>query len=87
MSLVDPDNRRPVDYQLRRDLLGRISGMKPRQIVREMESGLPKLWTINRALELRRRFPRAFGDRSSYRPWRSPARRLNTPWVSSGTRQ
>lgn len=68
LSLVDPDNRRPVDYQLRRDLLGRISGMKPRQIVREMESGLPKLWTINRALELRRRFPRAFGDRSSYRP-------------------
>lgn len=67
-SLVDPDNRRPVDYPLRRDLLGRIKGMKPGQIMQGMESGLPKLWTISQALELRRRMPQAFGDRSSYRP-------------------
>ena len=67
-SLVDPDNRRPVDYPLRRDLLGGTRSMKPGQIMRGMESGLPKLWTVRRALELRRRVPRAFGDRSSYRP-------------------
>ncbi len=67
LSLVDPDNRRPVDYPLRRDLLGRMRGMKPEQIMRGMESGLPKLWTVHQALALRRRVPEAFGDRSSYR--------------------
>ena len=68
LSLVDPDNRRPVDYPLRSDLLGRMRGMKPEQIMLDMESGLPKLWTIHQALALRRRMTGAFGERSSYRP-------------------
>jgi (1->4)-alpha-D-glucan 1-alpha-D-glucosylmutase len=60
LSLVDPDNRRPVDWQLRRDLLtGVRRGASP---TRETM----KLHLLARALELRRRRPDAFLD--SYVP-------------------
>jgi (1->4)-alpha-D-glucan 1-alpha-D-glucosylmutase len=45
-SLVDPDNRRPVDYALRKRLLAR--------------NGHPKLRIIREGLELRRKFPALF---------------------------
>jgi (1->4)-alpha-D-glucan 1-alpha-D-glucosylmutase len=45
-SLVDPDNRRPVDYALRQRLLSR--------------NGHPKLRIIRKGLELRRQFPALF---------------------------
>ncbi|SDK97983.1 maltooligosyl trehalose synthase [Cryobacterium psychrotolerans] len=50
-SLVDPDNRRPVDYGLRRELLARIDGgwLPPVD-----ESGAAKLLVTARALRLRR---------------------------------
>lgn len=50
LSLVDPDNRRPVDYALRSRLLKELDGMKPEQIMARMEEGLPKLWLLHKTL-------------------------------------
>jgi (1->4)-alpha-D-glucan 1-alpha-D-glucosylmutase len=69
LSLVDPDNRRPVDYDLRRRLLAELEeGMAPEAIWARLDEGLPKLWVIRQALHLRRRRPELFGTESSYRP-------------------
>ncbi|HEY0514231.1 MAG TPA: malto-oligosyltrehalose synthase [Thermoanaerobaculia bacterium] len=69
LSLVDPDNRRPVDYDLRRRLLGRLkAGMTPEQVLAGMDEGLPKLWTIHQGLHLRRARPEAFA--AGYEPLR-----------------
>ncbi len=67
LSLVDPDNRRPVDYDLRRRLLG--SDVGPASAWRDdAGSGLPKLVLTERALRLRRRIPSAFGPEGAYEP-------------------
>jgi (1->4)-alpha-D-glucan 1-alpha-D-glucosylmutase len=68
MSLVDPDNRRPVDFDLRQRLLAELPGLSIQEIMDRMEEGLPKLWLIRQALELRSRLPDVFGARSSYHP-------------------
>jgi (1->4)-alpha-D-glucan 1-alpha-D-glucosylmutase len=67
-SLVDPDNRRPVDYALRRRLLARLVGASPEEVLAGMEEGLPKLWVVKQALALRRRRPHCFGPGASFRP-------------------
>jgi (1->4)-alpha-D-glucan 1-alpha-D-glucosylmutase len=64
-SLVDPDNRRPVDYALRRDMLG--TRKAPVQLVRDWQSGQIKQAVIGRVLALRRRLPGLFGG-GSYQP-------------------
>ena len=56
-SLVDPDNRRPVDFDLRRRLLAELEGMPPEQVMARIMEGLPKLWLIRQALRLRRQTP------------------------------
>ncbi|GAA0574125.1 malto-oligosyltrehalose synthase [Paractinoplanes ferrugineus] len=62
LSLVDPDNRRPVDFAERRALLGRIDdGWQPEID----ESGAAKLLVTSRALRLRRQRPELFTE---YRP-------------------
>jgi (1->4)-alpha-D-glucan 1-alpha-D-glucosylmutase len=69
LSLVDPDNRRPVDYDLRRQLLSELEvGMDVQEIVRRMDSGLPKLWVMHSALRLRREHPEWFGAEAEYTP-------------------
>jgi (1->4)-alpha-D-glucan 1-alpha-D-glucosylmutase len=56
-SLVDPDNRRPVDYALRRDYLARVqAGWLPPVD----ETGAAKLLVTTRALRLRRDQPERF---------------------------
>ncbi|MDY7089246.1 MAG: malto-oligosyltrehalose synthase [Actinomycetota bacterium] len=61
-SLVDPDNRRPVDFTARRELLTRIDdGWLPPVD----ESGAAKLLVTSRALRLRRQRPELF---TGYRP-------------------
>ena len=61
-SLVDPDNRRPVDFALRRELLARLDdGWLPPVD----ETGAAKLLVTSRVLRLRRRRPELFDD---YRP-------------------
>ncbi len=66
-SLVDPDNRRPVDYDLRRDLLTGVDGSPlPPPPSSEVDSvGLDKLLVTSRALRLRRDRPELF---ESYAP-------------------
>ncbi|TVT50611.1 malto-oligosyltrehalose synthase, partial [Amycolatopsis rhizosphaerae] len=57
LSLVDPDNRRPVDFALRRDILDRlVAGERP-----EIDdSGAAKLHVVRGALTLRRDRPELF---------------------------
>ncbi len=72
LSLVDPDNRRPVDYELRAKLLNEIRAMPAAkaaaEAMRRAEEGLPKLWTIHQALTLRRERPESFGAEAGYKP-------------------
>ncbi|GIJ51572.1 malto-oligosyltrehalose synthase [Virgisporangium aliadipatigenens] len=59
-SLVDPDNRRPVDFHARRELLGRLDGgwLPPVDA-----TGAAKLLVVSRALRIRRE-----RELSGYRP-------------------
>jgi len=69
MSLVDPDNRRPVDYDRRRKLLAEVTGgLEPEEVIRRSDEGLPKLWLTRQALRLRRLRPGLFGPEGDYRP-------------------
>ncbi|MEW6165641.1 MAG: malto-oligosyltrehalose synthase [Pseudomonadota bacterium] len=71
-NLVDPDNRRPVDYALRRQLLAelrRLDGLDAaalaaplRALLDAMDDGRAKLWLIRRALALRTARPELFRD-------------------------
>ncbi|HEX2191777.1 MAG TPA: malto-oligosyltrehalose synthase, partial [Acidimicrobiales bacterium] len=66
LSLVDPDNRRPVDYDVRRALLDKVAGAGPEDVLAWSDDGAPKLWLLHRALALRRAVPTAFGAGSAY---------------------
>jgi (1->4)-alpha-D-glucan 1-alpha-D-glucosylmutase len=69
-SLVDPDNRRPVDYAVRRRLLGELQAdtaearadltQFARQLAAEKEDGRVKLYVTWRALHARRDQPGLF---------------------------
>ena len=65
LSLVDPDNRRPVDYAARSRLLADLDRGAP-------ATGLAaeKLLVTSRALRLRRRRPEWFGPSAAYTPVR-----------------
>jgi (1->4)-alpha-D-glucan 1-alpha-D-glucosylmutase len=66
-SLVDPDNRRPVDYPLRRRLLADLRHVSPAEAWDRMEEGFPKLWLTYHALRVRRELRATFGEEGSYR--------------------
>jgi (1->4)-alpha-D-glucan 1-alpha-D-glucosylmutase len=68
LSLVDPDNRRPVDFDLRRRLLVRAAGLGATGAMAEPGSGLPKLLVTQRALAVRRELPEAFASGAAYAP-------------------
>jgi (1->4)-alpha-D-glucan 1-alpha-D-glucosylmutase len=68
LSLVDPDNRRPVDYELRRRLLAELDSLSPEQILERSDEGLPKLWIVRQALRTRNCRPASFGASGEYRP-------------------
>lgn len=68
LSLVDPDNRRPVDYGARRALLADVAGGGPEAALDRMSDGGPKLWLIRRLLAYRQRHPAAFSPGSDYEP-------------------
>jgi (1->4)-alpha-D-glucan 1-alpha-D-glucosylmutase len=68
LSLVDPDNRRPVDYTLRDRLLRELEGATVETVMARADEGLPKLFLITRALALRNRRPQAFGPHGAYEP-------------------
>lgn len=63
LSLVDPDNRRPVDYGYRADLLAAVDASRQQSLDAE------KLLVSSRALRLRRAHPEAFrGETATYTP-------------------
>jgi (1->4)-alpha-D-glucan 1-alpha-D-glucosylmutase len=68
LALVDPDNRRPVDFGRRRELLAELTGASPEAVLARADDGWPKLWLIRRALQLRARRPDAFGPSGGYAP-------------------
>jgi (1->4)-alpha-D-glucan 1-alpha-D-glucosylmutase len=68
LSLVDPDNRRPVDFDLRADLVRRCKKLSAAEAIRDWDSGLPKLWLTAQVLALRRERPEEFSDQSKYQP-------------------
>jgi (1->4)-alpha-D-glucan 1-alpha-D-glucosylmutase len=75
-SMVDPDNRRPIDYPLRRRLLAELETLA-RQPPQQIEDALPamfaaadgraKLWVVRCLLDSRRRH-RALYQQGDYRP-------------------
>jgi len=77
LSLVDPDNRRPVDFALRRSLLSQLPQLSPEEILAEMDQGLPKLWVIRQTLHLRRTNSELFGPRADYRPLYATGRKAD----------
>ena len=68
LNLMDPDNRRPVDFELRRRLLAEIGSLPVSEILDRHAEGLPKLFLLQRVLSARRRFAEAFGRKGDYRP-------------------
>lgn len=56
LRLVDPDNRRPVDYQIRSERLSQLgsTGVSIVRLLEDWRSGLLKLFVTHRALRFRR---------------------------------
>jgi (1->4)-alpha-D-glucan 1-alpha-D-glucosylmutase len=68
LSLVDPDNRRAVDYAKRKRLLSRLHpGFSGEELLQNLADGRAKLHVIARGLALRRRMPELF-FRPTYLP-------------------
>ncbi|HEV7995030.1 MAG TPA: malto-oligosyltrehalose synthase [Stellaceae bacterium] len=76
-SLVDPDNRRPVDWGARRSLLAQIGEARAGDLAADWQDGREKLFVTHRLLALRRAHPALFaagdyqpvevvGDRSAH---------------------
>ena len=63
-SLVDPDNRRPVDYSLREKLLKSLSITDPASLWENRFNGQVKLWLVNELIQVRKINPLlfAYGD-------------------------
>jgi (1->4)-alpha-D-glucan 1-alpha-D-glucosylmutase len=65
-SLVDPDNRRPVDFEVRREVLARVlAGERPALTPHLGDHGHAKLLVTQAALTLRRNQPHRF---TTYEP-------------------
>ncbi len=74
LNLVDPDNRRPVDYARRSAMLAKMREAAhrdplatTRHLLKDMNSGAIKMYLINRAMEFRRAHPELF-MRGDYLP-------------------
>jgi (1->4)-alpha-D-glucan 1-alpha-D-glucosylmutase len=81
LSLVDPDNRRPVDFEMRAEMLGSFADWHAGSVLAptsrspqaatlqdDSDDGRPKLWLIARGLALRRAHARCFARGSAYQP-------------------
>lgn len=92
-SFVDPDNRRPVDYERRKELLARLqeagAGQPLAELLREQYNwGIDKLFVCSKTLALRNWFPGLF-QKGDYLPLHHPgvkgrisfARRENGKWL------
>jgi (1->4)-alpha-D-glucan 1-alpha-D-glucosylmutase len=59
-DLVDPDNRRPVDFAARQAMLADIADADAAAVLARADEGAPKLWLIARTLAVRAADPSAF---------------------------
>lgn len=80
-SLVDPDNRRPVDFAVRKKMLSELrTHLEPATLVRELlenyQDGRIKMWITMRTLELRREYPSLF-QKGTYVPLESSDKNLH----------
>jgi (1->4)-alpha-D-glucan 1-alpha-D-glucosylmutase len=66
LSLVDPDNRRPVDFAARERVLAALTDAGPDEALAMTAEGGPKLWLIHRMLRYRLAHPEVFG--AGYQP-------------------
>ena len=90
-SLVDPDNRRPVDYNRRREMLAELPGAVPNELMRAWPDGRIKLFLTQGVLRFRRDHADLF-QRGEYFPLRASgmfaescisfARRLTHKWIA-----
>jgi (1->4)-alpha-D-glucan 1-alpha-D-glucosylmutase len=83
LNLVDPDNRRPVDYARRCRMLAKIREAARRDplattlhLLKDMSSGAIKMYLTNRAMEFRRENPALF-MRGEYIPLNVTGPRAN----------
>ncbi|PYL57383.1 MAG: malto-oligosyltrehalose synthase, partial [Verrucomicrobia bacterium] len=90
-SLVDPDNRRPVDYAHRREMLDALPGATPDELKEKWLDGRIKLFLTQRVLRFRREHAELF-QRGEYLPLRASgifaeccvgfARHLAGEWIA-----
>ena len=90
-SLVDPDNRRPVDYEMRRETLESLSGATPGELMQTWPDGGIKLFLIKHILQFRRGHADFF-KRGEYVPLNTTGtfaescvsfvRRLDNNWIA-----
>jgi (1->4)-alpha-D-glucan 1-alpha-D-glucosylmutase len=90
-SLVDPDNRRPVDYALRREMLQSLSSATPKELIQMWPDGQIKMFLTKRLLGFRREHSDLF-ESGEYLPLRTTGtfaeccvsfvRRLDNNWVA-----
>ncbi len=89
-SLVDPDNRRPVDYKRRAEMLESLGQAKSEELMQNWPDGRIKMFLIQRTLQFRRENVDLF-QRGEYLPLRASgtfadccvsfARKLNDRWI------
>jgi (1->4)-alpha-D-glucan 1-alpha-D-glucosylmutase len=89
-SLVDPDNRRPVDYRRRREMLAALPTSAPEELMRTWADGRIKMFLTQRVLQFRREYVDLF-QAGEYLPLKtngtcaecciSFARRLRDKWI------
>ena len=90
-SLVDPDNRRPVNYELRREMLKSLSSATPGELMETWPDGRIKLFLTKHLLQLRRGHADLF-ERGEYLPLHTSGtfaescvsfvRRLDDNWIA-----
>jgi (1->4)-alpha-D-glucan 1-alpha-D-glucosylmutase len=66
-SLVDPDNRQPVDFASRIAALATADNALPDELVQQWQDGRIKQWLINRTLTTREQYPALFAQ-GDYQP-------------------
>jgi (1->4)-alpha-D-glucan 1-alpha-D-glucosylmutase len=66
-SLVDPDNRRPIDFVAHQAALERVAEVDPSALVADWKSGAIKLRVVESGLEARAKMPELFA-KGSYLP-------------------
>src|SRR5438034_6731404 len=66
-SLVDPDNRQPVDYERRRDMLKSLAAANPKELLHTWPDGRIKMFLTQRLLQFRREHFELF-QRGEYIP-------------------